>query len=82
MQYHTTPVPVVSELARNLQGLSLGGEEPISEHQVIVEYERDGVCEDTQFSTKDGFERAGVTHLVHAWYAQGHNVGVFQLSKS
>src|SRR5215475_12148799 len=70
MQYHTTPVPDVSELARDIQNISLGSEEADPEPQAFVEYARDGVGDETEFSSKDGIERAGVTHLVHAWYAQ------------
>ena len=35
-----------------------------------LEYIRDGVEDVGEF----GRERTGVTHLVHAWYQQGHSV--------
>jgi len=83
MQYYTTPVPSMGDLIRDLHEFRLNdkeiNQELTSGSQAIAEHERDGVSDEAEFPTEAGIERAGVTHLVHAWYAQGHNVSAGQL---
>jgi hypothetical protein len=75
MRYHTTPVPAVNELSDILQTLHMNDQNLEGQQlETIHDYERDGICKETEFPTDEGVERTGVTHLAHAWYAQGHKV--------
>ena len=42
-----------------------------------TEYIREGVDKSSAFIHERTHERAGVTHLVHCWFAQGHRVSLF-----
>jgi hypothetical protein len=45
-------------------------------HSTSKEYIREGMAESSDFVYERKYERAGVTHLVHCWFAQAHPVSL------
>ena len=48
-------------------------------HSGSTEYVREGVEDTSAFVHETKHERAGVTHLLHCWFAQAHPVSQFSV---